>query len=231
MILLAIGLIAYGLKRQQRADAVVLAFCGVVLGVMAIPSIRAIFESSLPWHMVGHIVVMFVVPLFAGWAIARHRPMTVRWPWMSAVSLNVVMVAGHMPRIFDFVMTNGWWAVELMNVAFFVSGLWFFLCIWQSTTALRWSIMGVIATMAVMLFLAMAMSIFSSTPWYSSMASMPGMVMADDFSSQQLAAAILWICGDLWAVPMLVLLLRRVIEREGSLLGALQRYSEPPSRR
>ena len=231
MILLGLCLIAFACTRLRGTDAAVLVLCGLVTGLMSIPSIRITFESSLPWHMVGHIVVMFIVPLFVGWVVARYRPIVVRWPWMSAISLNVVMIAGHVPRIFDFVMTHGWWATELMNLTFFASGMWFFLCLWQMSTPLRWSILGVIATMAVMLFLAMSMSIFSSTSWYSSMASMPGMVMASDFSSQQLASAILWICGDLWAVPMLVVLLRRVTEREGSLLGAVQRYSEPPSRR
>ena len=231
MILLAVGLIGVGLVRLRRLNQLVVVLCGAVLLAMNVPSVRATLESSLPWHMVSHIVVMFVLPLFVGQVIARQWPTAIRWPWMAAVTLNLVMVAGHVPRLFDFVMTHGWWAMDLMNLAFFLSGLWFFVCVWQASTPLRWSIAGVIATMAAMLFLAMAMSIFSSTSWYSSMDSMPGMVMASDFSSQQLAAAILWICGDFWAVPMLVILLRRVIEREGSLLGALQRYSEPPSRR
>ena len=231
MIFLSLGLVVFSVVRLRRTDAVIVVTCGLVLGLMAIPRVRNQFESSLPWHMVGHIVVMFLVPLFLAAVLARSRPTIIRWPWLSAISLNMVMIAGHMPRIFNFVMTHGWWATDLMNIAFFGAGLWFFSCLWQETTPLRWSIIGVVATMAVMLFLAMAMSIFSSTSWYSSMASMPGMEMASDFSSQQLAAAILWICGDLWAVPILVVLLRRVIEREGSLLGALQRYSDPPSRR
>ena len=44
-----------------------------------------------------------------------------------------------------------------------------------------------------------------------------------------LAAAILWICGDIWAVPVFVILVRRVISRDGSLFASLDRYASPSS--
>ena len=231
MILLAALLVAAALLRLRGCERGIVTACGVTLGLLDMPVLRDRCESSLPWHMVAHIIVMFIVPCFAGWALAKKMQVTVRFPWIPAIVLNVVMVASHLPRVFNFVMSHGWWSAEVMNGTYFAAGLWFFFTVWQPTTPLRWSVLGVIATMAVMLFLAMAMSIFSQSAWYESMASMPGMTMASDFSSQQLAAAILWICGDLWAVPVLVVLLRKLMEREGSLLQALQRYSEPPSRR
>ena len=83
-----------------------------------------------------------------------------------------------------------------------------------------------------MLLLAMAMSIFTRTSWYAimdpvtGMSGMPGMSMhattlAQAFHEQQLSAAILWICGDFWAIPSLVVIVRRVTLRDGSLFQAL----------
>jgi hypothetical protein len=88
-------------------------------------------------------------------------------------------------------------------------------------------------TMVEMVVLAMAMSIFTKASWYSvmrpgpGMALMPGMARSASaaFSQQRLAAAILWICGDVWAIPCLVLIVRRVIARDGSLFAALERQS------
>ena len=72
-----------------------------------------------------------------------------------------------------------------------------------------------------MLILAMSMSIFTKTAWYQMSDAMGPMTMS--FSSQQLAAAILWICGDFWGVPLVVVIFRRLIDRDGSLLAALDR--------
>ena len=81
--------------------------------------------------------------------------------------------------------------------------------------------------------LAMSMSIFTTSSWYDEMVPghgmpyMPGMAstVSAAFHQQQLAAAILWICGDFWAVPLLVVIARRVVSRDGSLLAALERQS------
>jgi hypothetical protein len=59
------------------------------------------------------------------------------------------------------------------------------------------------------------------------MAAMPGMAASASvaFSQQRLAAGILWICGDGWAIPCLVLVLYRLVKREGTLFGALERQT------
>jgi cytochrome c oxidase assembly factor CtaG len=219
--------------------------------------------GNLPDHMIGHVLVMFLVPmglLYAGfgrslWWImgVERRRRLLRWwyvgrawraptwlvhPLTGALVLNVVMVASHTPRFFDFSMSHQWAMDWLMEPAFFLSGLFFFHFLITSPprrnrVSLRLQLVMVVATMFEMLILAMSMSIFTKASWYDvmmpghGMPYMPGMAttVSAAFHQQQLAAAILWICGDFWAVPLLVVIARRVVSRDGSLLAALERQS------
>ena len=222
--------------------------------------------SSLPIHMIGHIVVMFLVPMglvasgsarswwwllgargrrriLRWWYVDRkwHAPRWLAHPVTAAIVLNCVMVAAHTPRIFDAIMEHTWSMDWIMEPAFLLSGLFFFHFIIsspprKSRVRLRLQLFMVVLTMFEMLVMAMAMSIFTKASWYTvmnpvpGMAGMPGMGMhattlAQAFHQQQLAAAILWICGDFWAVPCLVLIVRRLVIRDGSLLAALERQS------
>jgi hypothetical protein len=91
----------------------------------------------------------------------------------------------------------------------------------------------VVATMFEMLILAMSMSIFTKASWYDVMTPghgmpyMPGMArtVSAAFHQQQLAAGILWICGDFWAVPILVMIARQLARRDGSLFAVLDRQT------
>jgi len=222
--------------------------------------------SNLPDHMIGHVIVMFLVPMgLVGSGSARswwwvltapRRRAVLRWwnvrrrwrlpsrewnPILAAIVLNAVMVTSHLPGVFDAVMTHQWAMDWLMEPAFLLSGLFFFHFLLPSPprgvrVRLRLQLFMVLVTMLEMLILAMAMSIFTKAAWYSVMlagtGSMAGMNMSSAatsvtqaFHQQQLAAAILWVCGDFWAVPCLVLITRRLVMREGSLLGALERQS------
>jgi hypothetical protein len=80
-----------------------------------------------------------------------------------------------------------------------------------------------VVTMAEMFILAMSMSIFTNSSWYAM--GMTAGVGRIAFHEQQLGAAILWVCGDFWAVPLVVLVIRRVAARDGSVLGAVERYA------
>jgi cytochrome c oxidase assembly factor CtaG len=222
--------------------------------------------TSLPIHMIGHVIVMFLVPMgLIGSASARStwwvwsirtRRRVLRWwyverrwrapgwlahPITAAIVLNVVMVSAHTPRVFDAIMNHAWAMDWIMEPAFLLSGLFFFHFLISAPprrnhVRLRLQFAMIVVTMFEMLVLAMAMSIFTKTSWYSvmdpipGMANMPGMGMhattlAQAFHNQQLAAAILWVCGDFWAVPCLVVITRRVMMRDGSLFGALERQS------
>jgi len=223
--------------------------------------------TNLPIHMIGHVIVMFLVPIGlilsgAGrgimWALpVAFRRRVMRWfyvrrswrtptwlvsPVSGFLALNVVMVAAHTAPVFDWVMAANWRMDWLMEPAFLLSGLLFFHFIIsapprQNRVKLRWQLAMVALTMLEMLIMAMAMSIFTKAPWYSVMLpgsamAMPGMAMpglatsaSQAFHQQQLAAAILWICGDFWAVPCVVLIIRRLIQRDGGFLAALERQS------
>jgi cytochrome c oxidase assembly factor CtaG len=218
---------------------------------------------SLPIHMIGHILVMFIVPigivgssfirslwwildaptrrrLLKWWYLERtwRAPHWLFHPLTAALVLNVVMVSAHVPVVFDFIMERSWAMEWLMEPAFLFSGLFFFHFLIPSPprrnhVMIRYQFSMVLFTMAEMFFLAMAMSIFTSASWYSvmtpghGMAMMPGMArtVAAAFSQQRLAAGILWICGDFWALPVLILIIHRTIARDGSLFKALERQS------
>lgn len=205
--------------------------------------------EQLPLHMVAHIFVMFIVPIgltysgagtklakllftsghFPGQRISANK---LNHPVLAFVVLNGVMVASHLPPVFNATMQSSWAMDWLMEPAFLLAGLYFFSFIvrgpGQSREAkLRWQLLLVLGTMLEMLVLAMSMSIFTKTAWYPMMGNMMGMwhPSARDFSQQQLAAAILWVCGDFWAVPCLVVIVRRIMARDGGLLAALDRQS------
>ena len=259
-------------SRRQRTQLQFIAsiFSWTSLWFATASSFASSGMTNLTSHMIGHVIVMFLVPIgliLSGtarswwWLLpVNSRRKVLRWwnvdrdvrvpkflfnPISAALVLNAVMIASHIPSVFDASMEHQWGMDYLLEPSFLLSGLFFFHFIVSSSprknkVGIRLQLFMVLSTMLEMLVMAMSLSIFSNSAWYAVMKPMAGMTnmnmagmtmpattLLEAFHQQQLAAGVLWVCGDFWAVPCLILIIRRLANRNGgSLFNALNRGSE-----
>ena len=215
-------------------------------------------------HMVQHLLLSFAVPslIVAGapWQplldalparagqrltrlaargrrIAALRALTraATWPWTAVIAFSAVMLAWHIPALYDLADRNQAVHIWLMHGSLLVTGVAFWLQFIPSPPVrmrLRPTeqIAALAATNVVMWLLAMAMSMLASGSWYPVYGHIPGVTLPP-FADQQIGAAILWVCGDFWCYPAVVIAIRRLIARDGSVSAAVDRMLLDRTRR
>ncbi|HEX9624383.1 MAG TPA: cytochrome c oxidase assembly protein [Streptosporangiaceae bacterium] len=148
-------------------------------------------------------------------------------PWTTVVAFNAVMVFWHFPGPYDLAAQNSAVHIWLMHGSFFVVGVLFWLqFIPSAPLRIKFSRPAQMAALAFtnvqMWVLAMSMSILANASWYPVYSHVPG-VSLPPFDDQQIGAAILWVCGDFWAVPAMVYVVRKLIAEDGDVSSAVDR--------
>ncbi len=205
-------------------DHLLLAFFAPILIVLGAPWVPLMF--FLPVGARRGVGRFFY--LSRGAAGLRVLGRFLRSPTFALVLFNAVMILWHIPSVFDAGESNQAVHIWLMHTSFLVAGVLFFLQILPShpmtpAKGPLWQGGAILVTNAIMTVLAMSMSIMTSTSWYRVYDHVAGVTM-QPFTDQQIGAAILWVCGDFWALPLLGVVIRRAMRREktsGSLTDRL----------
>jgi cytochrome c oxidase assembly factor CtaG len=155
-------------------------------------------------------------------------------PWVSVALFNAVMVVWHLPGPFDLAENNQAVHIWLMHGTFFAAGVVFWLQFIQSPPFRRRMPLvsqaaALLVTNAIMIGIAMTLSIFVNGSVYPVYDHIPGVTLPP-FAGQQIGAAVLWVCGDFWALPAMIVIIRRIVITDGSIGVALDRMlSHGPS--
>jgi putative membrane protein len=148
-------------------------------------------------------------------------------PWVSVTLFSVVMIVWHLPGLLDLAERNQTVQIWLMHSSFVIAGVLFWLQFLPSPpfrikmTAVSQAA-ALVLTNVIMWGLAMAMGFLTSASWYSVYNHVPGVTLPA-FADQQIGAGILWICGDFWAIPTMVYVIRRLMAEDGSVSAAVDR--------
>ena len=249
-------------RTRRRRVRSLFFYAGLALLVIAVISpIDYWADAYFYVHMLQHLLLMFAAPTLvvagAPWLPLLHgvplrlRRGALRWlilspqsgwlrtigrtvmhPLTAVILFNAVMIAWHLPVLYDLGYNNQSVHVWLMHGSFFAAGILFWLLFIPShpirlrLNGLR-QVQVLLLTNGVMIVLAMAMSIFSNHAWYPVYGGQPG-VSLSPFADQQIGASILWVCGDLWAAPAIWIAINRFIREEGGATEAFERLLRKP---
>jgi putative membrane protein len=199
-------------------------------------------------HMVQHLLLMFAAPTLivagAPWqplfSAIPDRAAAIGWPgplravggwllrpWVAVVAFNLVMLFWHIPALLDLAENNQAVQIWLLHSSYLIAGILFWLQLIPSPPFRMRMVpeaqaVALVATNVIMWLLAMSMSFLTSVSWYPVYDHVPGVTLPP-FADQQIGAGILWVCGDFWAVPALIVVIRRIINADGSLGSALDK--------
>ena len=191
----------------------------LILGAPWVPLLFALpVERRRRWLRAYH--------LSPACAVLRGPVRVLTHPVTAIVLFNGTMILWHLPRVYDWGSWNDWAMNWLMGPMFVVTGYLFWRVILPSHPgpprgSTKVQVAAVVITAFEMLVLAMALAIFTRTPWYSMHVVMDGPSAA--LRDQRFAAGILWICGDFWAVPALVLIAYRLYGANGGVSASFER--------
>jgi cytochrome c oxidase assembly factor CtaG len=167
------------------------------------------------------------------------RPLRSLWrfltgPVVAVVLFNLAMVAWHIPAAFDLAADNSAVHIWLEHGSFFVTGVLFWLQFipsppFRSRMPLLGRAAALLATNVVMIFIAMSLSVFAAHSVYAPYDHVPGVTLPA-FADQQIGAAILWVCGDFWALPTMIITIRKLLNDETGVGTALDRFVRSGSR-
>jgi putative membrane protein len=234
--------------RQRRLRSLwFYAGLGVLLIAVASP-IDYWAEDYFFVHMIQHLLLMFAAPslIVAGapWRPLRaalpdlgvlagtwSRPLRASGsllarPWVSVALFNAVMIFWHLPGPYDLAERDQAVRTWLMLGSFLAAGVLFWLQFipsppFRRRMPLLSSALALLGTNVIMIGIAMALSIFAAHSVYPVYDHVPGVTLPP-LADQQLGAAILWVCGDFWAMPTMIVIVRRLIATEGSMSAALE---------
>jgi len=148
-------------------------------------------------------------------------------PWVAVALFNAVMILWHLPGPFDLAENNQAVHIWLMHGSFFAAGVLFWLQFIPSPPFRRRMPLvsqaaALLVTNVIMIGIAMSLSIFVNGSVYPVYDHVPGVILPP-FADQQIGAAILWVCGDFWALPTMIVIVRQLIVTDGSLTAALDK--------
>jgi putative membrane protein len=173
--------------------------------------------------------------LAGGWS----RPLRalfrfVSGPVVAVVLFNLAMIVWHIPAAFNLAAVNSAVHIWLEHGTFFATGVLFWLQFipsppFRSRMPALGRVAALLATNVVMIFIAMTLSIFATHAIYAPYGHVPGVTLPS-FADQQIGAAILWVCGDFWALPTMIVTIRKLLSDETGLGPALDRFVNRGSR-
>jgi putative membrane protein len=235
-------------RRRLRSVAF---YAGLAVALLAVVSpVEYFADRYFFMHMTQHLLLMFAAPslIVAGapWqplldALPRRaaeagtgwvRPLRAagNWllrPWVTVVAFNAVMLFWHIPAMLDLAENNPAVKIWLLHPSYLVVGILFWLLFIPSPPlrmrmAPEGQAIALVATNVIMWLLAMSMSFLTQTSWYPVYDHIAGVTLPS-FADQQIGAGILWVCGDFWAIPALIVAIRRIINADGSMGAAIDK--------